>query len=117
MRNCELRLLVPERGYGVGHTVEGAEEVGLDRGSWGPLPEHRRGVEGEVETGVPDVAVEDPPVDAGLTRERYAGRCGNLGVLPLSERAEEPDVVEQGPVDEPADGERLSLSQLDHLLS
>src|SRR5438034_11625826 len=68
-------------------------------------------IEVQDEALVPDVNVEDPPVDARL----IGGRGGDISILPLSERAEQPDVVEQGPVDEPADGERLSLSQPDHL--
>src|SRR5207302_9042219 len=63
----ELRLLVSVRR----HTVEGAEEVRLDRGPWGPLSEGRRGVEGEVEAGAPEVGGRGPVVDAGL-----AGRSG-----------------------------------------
>src|SRR5439155_5002666 len=115
--DAELRLLVAERR----HTVEGAEEVGLDRGPGRPLAQHRRGVEGEVDAGVPDVAVEDPLVDSRLNTR--ASRCrqdpasGNLGVLPLPEGAEQPTVVEHRRTDETADSERLSLPQLDHLLS
>src|SRR5437588_8200442 len=98
----ELRLLVSVRR----HTVEGAEEVGLDRGPWGPLSEGRRGVEGEVEAGVPDVAVDDSLVDAGLVG--WSGR--NLGILALPEKAEQPAVVEQRRFDESADRGALPLS-------
>src|SRR5207253_6242543 len=108
--HTELRLLVPER-RDWRRTVERSEEIGLDRGSRRPLAEHRRGVEGEVETRVSDVAVEDPLVDAGLPRtSRYWNWAGgNLGVLPLPKRAEQAAVVEQGRADEAADGQRLSL--------
>src|SRR6266702_3653304 len=92
--------------------VERPEEVGLDRGPRRPLAEHWRSVEGEVDACVPHVTVEDPLIDP-----RLIGRRGrNLGVLPLPERTEQPASVEQGPVDEAADGERLSLPPLHHLL-
>src|SRR5437773_9464421 len=76
-------------------------------------------VEGEVDAGVPDVAVEDPLVDAGLPRtSRYRNwASGNLGVLALPEGAEQPTVVEHRRADEAADSERLPLAELDHLLS
>src|SRR5207247_10540530 len=90
--DAELRLLVAERG----HAIEGAEEVGFDRGPWGPLPEHRRSVEGEVDAGVPDVAVEDSLVDAGLPRtSRYRNSAsGKLGVLALRAGPEQSTAVE-----------------------
>src|SRR5205809_943539 len=96
-----------------GHAIEGAEEVGFDRGPRRPLTQHRRGVEGEVDAGVSDVAVEDPLVDAGL----IGRRGGDLGILALPEGAEQPTVVEHRRADEAADSERLSLTELDHLLS
>ncbi len=113
--DAELRLLVAERG----HAIEGAEEVGFDRSPRRPLTQHRCGVEGEVDAGVPDVAVEDPLVDAGLPRtSRYRNwASGNLGVLALPEGAEQPTVVEHRRADEAADSERLPLAELDHLLS
>ena len=40
-----------------------------------------------------------------------------LGVLSLTERAEQRAVDEERGADEPADGERLALTELDHLLS
>src|SRR5207244_4237122 len=96
----ELRLLVSERRY----TVEGTKEVGLDRGPWRPLSDGRRSVEGEVNAGVPDVAVEDPLGDAGL------GQGCPLGVLPVTEASSERSpVVEYASVDKPADRERLAL--------
>src|SRR5439155_26571580 len=61
------------------------------------------------------------PINAGLPGDRRRTdnrdtRRRNLGVLPLSERAEQPDAVEQGPVYKAADRERLAFPQLDHLL-
>src|SRR5213076_693616 len=114
--DAELRLLVSERRI----TVERSEEIGLERRSRCPLPERWRSVESEVDAGVPDVDIEDPLIDAGLedlglTSDRNTRGC-NLGILPLHEGAEQPAGVEESHVDEPADRERLSFPQLDHLL-
>src|SRR5207245_5241411 len=54
--NAELRLLISERRV----TVERPEEIGLERGPWGTLPEHRRGVERGVAARRPVVAVHGP---------------------------------------------------------
>src|SRR2546425_11963410 len=104
---ADLRLLVPERW----HTVEGPEEIELDGRPWRPLAEHWGAVEREVQARVPEVAVGVNLVGCRLVRWSIRDRR----VLSLSERDEPATVSVQGRVDEPADGERLPLSQPDDL--
>src|SRR5438309_4550352 len=102
-----LRLLVPERR----RTIEPAEEVALEHRSRCPLAEHRPRVEGEIDARVANVAVGEELVGRRLDGSR------KLGVLPLSEPAEQPAIGEHGGADETTDSERLPLPELHHLLS
>jgi len=110
--DTELRLLIPKRR----RRGKRPEEIGFERGPRRPFAEHRRAVEGEVDARVADVAVKDRLVGRRLAGGAR-GRCRVLGVLPLPEVAEQPVVVKHRGAYEAADGERLSLTELDHLLS
>src|SRR6266568_4677812 len=98
-------LFVPERRG----TVDGTEEIGLERGLRCPLAQHRSGAEVEPDARVPDVAVQESLVGRGLHQARP------LGVLTLPEVEQAPVVVHCG-VDEAADGQGVSRPQLDRLL-
>jgi len=71
--DAELRLLIPERGAKAAGNApkKSASIVALGD----HFAEHRRTVEGKVDARVPDVAVEDTLVEAGLGQGRPLAFC------------------------------------------